>query len=138
MPCTGKNMKIFNHITNHFSLSPKTQRFFAMMSTTVFLRCSVACEHSSTFSLPLDPVILVRRTEGNSLEELRLIEIHLELIPERAKRVPILQGEDKCLFSRAWKSTKLKSCSVTGGKGRNAAVCHESAPQEGLEQLKET
>lgn len=41
-------------------------------------------------------MVLVRRTEGNSLEELRLIKIHLELVPEGTKWISILQREDKC------------------------------------------
>lgn len=60
---------------------------------------TVICQHFSIFLLPLDPVVLVCRTEGNSLEELRLIKIHLELIPKWTKRISILQRKDKCSFS---------------------------------------
>lgn len=47
----------------------------------------------------MDPMVLVCRTEGNSLEELRLVKIHLELIPEGTKRISILQRKGKYLFS---------------------------------------
>lgn len=60
---------------------------------------TVTCQHFSNFLLPLDPMVLVRRIERNSLEELRLIKIHLELIPERTKWISILQRKDKCSFS---------------------------------------
>lgn len=59
---------------------------------------TVICQHFSIFLLPLDPMLLVCRTEGNSLEELRLIKIHLELIPEGTKWISILQRKDKCQF----------------------------------------
>lgn len=87
-------------IINLFALSRKMQRLYAMPSTTVSLSYpAVARQRFSTFSLPLDPMVLVRRTEGHSLEELRLIKIHLELIPEGTKWISILQRKDKCSFS---------------------------------------
>lgn len=52
-------------------------------------------QQSSSFLLPLDPLVLVCRTEGDSLEEFRLIKIHFELIPERTKGISILQRRDK-------------------------------------------
>lgn len=44
-------------------------------------------------------MVLVRRTEGYSLEELRLVKIHLELIPERTKWISVLQRKDNRSFS---------------------------------------
>lgn len=77
----------------------------------------------SSFLLPLDPLVLVRRTEGDSLEEFRLIKIHFELIPERTKGISILQRRDKrSLSARVGSESELtrsqaaepKSSSVTG------------------------
>lgn len=43
--------------------------------------------------LPLDPLVLVRGTEGDASKQLRSIEIHGKLIPEGPKRVSILQKQ---------------------------------------------
>lgn len=75
------------------------QRLYTVTSRTVFVSYSlVACQHFSIVSLPLNPMVLVRRTEGDSLEELRLVKIHLELIPEGTKWISVLQRRDKCSF----------------------------------------
>lgn len=42
--------------------------------------------------VPLVPVVLVVRAEGEPREELRPVKLHLELVPEGTERVPVLQA----------------------------------------------
>lgn len=65
-----------------------------MTRRTVFLSDSES-PHFSSFTLPLEPMVPVCRTEGDPLEEFRLIKIHFELIPEWTKWVSILQKREK-------------------------------------------
>lgn len=99
------------------------------------------CTASPKLLLPLDPVVFVRETEGNAPEELRPIEVHVELIPKWTKGISILQNKESCSFTTA--HGELAVCKPTGfltgslaleqewkKSGGTGEVCSQSSARE--------